>query len=486
MNDVVQTDVVVVGGGVSGLVAARKMMRAGLEVVVLEARDRVGGRTQSVKRAGGALDLGGTWIGPRQTHIKALVDELGLKTHKQHASGRKLLLRDGRLRSYWGPMPLFSPGAMLDIAINNFRIDRFAATIPVESPWLANRAREWDGLTLEQWMADHVRTDSGRFLFGNIARAVLAAEPSQISFLYFLNYIRLGHNVRETAATAGGAQDERLVDGMQSVSLKLAEELGHRVRLGAPVERVDQSESGVVIHSAKGSFSARYAMISVPPNLVDRIQFSTPLPRGRVVASKMPMGSCIKYIATYDRPFWRDRGLSGDAMSDGGTVLTVMDQCTAGAETPALVAFAVGDVAARWALRSPDERRRAVQEELARLFGPEAGEPLTFHEKNWLAEDYSGGCYIAVPRPGDLTAMGDALSAPCGRIHWAGSETATVWQGVDGAVQSGYRAAHEILKRSATEAPHVDQPTLRRGLRQAGRDDVQHPRHPADHGRLHR
>jgi len=456
--NITQSDVVVVGGGVSGLVAARCLMLRGLTSVVLEARDRVGGRTLSVKIGDGAIDLGGTWIGPRQEHIKALVRELGLRTFKQHASGRKLLLRGGKLRAYSGRVPLMAPWALLDLFVNSKRIERYAAAVPRETPWRATRAQEWDAITLEQWMSKNVPTTSARFLFGSIARAILAAEPSQMSFLYFLNYIRVGHGIEEVAGTADGAQDERLVEGMQSVSLRLADELGPSVRLDAPARAIEQDSDGVTVHSAQGSHRARLAIVCLPPPLLGNIDFTSPLPARRAaVATKMPMGSCIKYMATYERPFWRDAGLSGDAVSDGDTILTVMDNCTHDAQVPALVAFAVGDTAKQWSHRSANERRAAVVRELARLFGPQAASPTAFHEMNWLAEPYSGGCYIAVPQPGDLMAIGDALRRPCGRIHWAGSETATVWPGVDGAVQSGQRAANEVVNRIATqEGRHVE------------------------------
>lgn len=447
-----QSDVVVVGGGVSGLVAARCLALRGLTSVVLEARDRVGGRTLSVKTGDGAIDLGGTWIGPRQKHIKALVQELGLRTFKQHASGRKLLLQAGKLRQYGGRVPWIAPWALLDLLVNTKRIERYAATVPLEAPWRATRAQAWDAITLEQWMSKNVPTASARFLFGNIARAILAAEPSEMSFLYFLNYIRVGHGIEEVAGTADGAQDERLVEGMQSVSLRLADELGSSVRLEAPVRAIEQDVDGVTVHSARGSHHAPLAIVCLPPPLLAHIDFTSPLPARRAeVATRMPMGSCIKYIATYERPFWREAGLSGDAVSDGGAILTVMDNCTHNTQVPALVAFAVGDAAKRWSQRSASERRSAVVRELARLFGAQAASPTTFHEMNWLAEPYSGGCYIAVPQPGDLTAIGDALRRPCGRIHWAGSETATVWPGVDGAVQSGQRAANEVVNRIATQ-----------------------------------
>jgi monoamine oxidase len=226
----------------------------------------------------------------------------------------------------------------------------------------------------------------------------------------------------------------------------MAKELGECIVLNAPASAMEQSSAGVTAHTALGPFAGKHAIVAVPPALAGRIKYDPSLPARRdQLTSRMPLGSVIKYVAVYSRPFWREAGLSGEAFSDTGPTVTTFDDCSADGAQAALVSFSDGEAARIWTERTPEERREAVLSEFVRFFGAEAGTPITFVEKNWLEEEWSRGCYVGVTSPGTLTSFGTALREPCGRIHWAGTETAVDWMGyMEGALQSAERAAQEV------------------------------------------
>jgi monoamine oxidase len=442
-------DVVIVGAGVAGLVAARNLHRQGTQVTVLEARDRVGGRTLSQRVGKEVLDLGGQWIGPTQDRLAALAGELGVRTFSQHHTGTKMLSWGGKIRRYSGDVPWMSPLAIYELLRMRSRLGRMSRQVPAEAPWKADNGLEWDSFTLETWKQKNLKSQGARLFLDIVTRAVLTSEPRDVSFLYFLSYLRWGHGLDCLISIPKGAQQDRFVGGAQQISQRLAEELGSRVVLNAPALAIEQEPDGVTIRTSLGSFRGKLAVVAVPPVLAGRIQYSPALPAQRdQLTARMPMGSVIKYIAVYKTAFWRDAGFSGEAFSDTGITVTTFDDTSADGSQPALVSFSDGEVARIWSERSPEERQRAVLSEFVRFFGPQAADPVAFAEKNWCEDPRSRGCYVGVTSPGTLTSYGAALREPCGRIHWAGTETATDWMGyIEGAIQSGDRVAREIKGR---------------------------------------
>jgi monoamine oxidase len=439
-------DVVVVGAGLAGLCAARDLVKRGLSCLVLEARDRVGGRTLSQKLGNDTIDLGGQWIGPKQHRLATLAAELGVERFPQFDTGTKILSWGGKLQRYDGDLPKLSILAQLELLLASKRLEKFRREISVDRPWDAPRAREWDSMTLETWKRRNMRTAGARLFLDIVTRAVFTSEPRDLSFLCFLNYLQSGQGLESLISIRGGAQQERFVGGAQQISQKLAARLGDRVILSAPVRSIEQHADSVLVRSDMGSFTCHRVIVAVPPLLAGRIHYESPLPAARdQITARMPMGSVIKYIATYDRAFWRDAGLSGEAFSDTGPTVTTFDDSSHDGAQPALVTFSDGEVARIWGERSPEDRRAAVLAELARFFGPQALTPTGFAEKNWNEDPWSRGCYVGVTSPGALTSFGYALRQPCGRIHWSGTETADEWLGyLDGAIQSGERAAAEV------------------------------------------
>jgi len=441
-------DVVVVGAGIAGLTAARELSGAGMDVRVLEARDRVGGRTlnHSVGEGGDqVVELGGQWVGPTQHQVLALAVELGLETYPTHAAGEHVFEDDGGTTSrYAGTIPrLGRPLVMADYGLADLRFKRLVAKVDPESPWLAPGAERLDERTFAGWIRANARTRTAREALAATARAVFSVEPSELSLLHVLFYAASAGGWDDLLDTEGGAQQDRIVGGSQLISLRMAEALGERVALESPVRAVRVGADGVVA----GDVRARRLVVALPPTLAIRIEFDPPLPAERdQLCQRIPMGWVIKCMAIYDEPFWRADGLSGQAFSLPGPAQVVFDNSPPGGTPGVLLGFLEGRDARVLAEANEAERRHAVTGTFARLFGPRAAEPTDYVEKNWAAEPYSRGCYAGVFGPGAWTGYGRALRRPVGPIHWAGTETATRWMGYfDGAVQSGRRAATEVL-----------------------------------------
>lgn len=443
-------DVVVIGAGLAGLVAAREVRRAGRAVSVLEARDRVGGRLLNAElEHGGVVELGGEWVGPAQHRVRVLITELGLQTFPTYAQGYNVLDWHGRLIRYKGTIPRVSPAVLLDIAQAHLRIDRMARRVPVDAPWRASKAAEWDGQTFRSWLTRNTLTRGARELLEVVVEAVWAADASDVSLLHLLFYTHSAGNFDALIGTEGGAQQDRIVGGSQLLALLIGEALGEAVRLNRVVRRIVHDHEGVEVVADGETVRGRAAIIALPPALCGRIDYRPALPALRdQLTQRIPQGTVIKCMAVYERPFWRDDGLSGQATSVIGPVKVMFDNTPHGEGRPGvLLAFLEGAQARRLGEWEATKRRAVVLGCLRRVFGERAGEPLDYLEMVWAAEEYTRGCYGCYMPPGGWTAYGPALRAPVGAIHWAGSETATTWSGyMDGAVQSGQRAAEEVLR----------------------------------------
>ena len=462
MTESIEADVAVVGAGLAGLVAARRIAAAGAHPVVVEARDRVGGRLLNEEIGDGkVVEVGGQWIGPTQERIAALAAELGVETFPTHDQGRHLIEIAGKLASYTGAITdarvrlvrdlarALSPLALADFEQARARLDRMARQVPLEEPWMAPKAADWDGQTFATWVRRNTRTAAARGLFELATEAVWAAEPADVSLLHVLFYIHSGSGFNTLVGTGGGAQQDRFHGGSQRLALLMAEQLGpDAVRLGAPVSLIEHGEGGVKLHTESLIVSAGRAIVAVPPALAGRIVYDPPLPALRdQLTQRMPQGTVIKTMAIYERPFWRDEGFSGQATSDAGPARVVFDNSPPDGSPGVLLGFLEGRLARQWGARPAQERRRAVLAGHARLFGPQAADPVDFVERVWAEEEWTRGCYGCLMTTGAWTEYGRALRRPVGPLHWAGAETATVWTGyMDGAVSSGERAAAEVAE----------------------------------------
>lgn len=444
-----RVDVAVVGAGLAGLQTARELAASGCAVAVLEARDRVGGRTHSVTIGRGTFDLGGQWLGPTQHRVARLARELGSATFPTYHQGAKVLDVHGKVSTYKRNLPPVPLVDLVKLQLLLRRLDRMSHTVPLHNPTAATHAARWDGESLEAWKRRCVKSAPVRDLLDVSTRVVFGAEPGELSLLHFLFYLNSGGGLMRLIGVDDGAQQDRFVRGAQSLSLGLAGALGPRVCLSAPVMRIVQDDHGVTLYTGRGEVRARYVVVAVPPTLAGRIDYHPALPACRdQLTQRVPMGSTVKVIVTYERPFWREQGFSGEVVCAGGPLSVVFDNTTHDNVQPALLAFIVGRAARYWERRSDSDRRRVVLAGLARWFGPEANHPVEVVEHDWSAERWTRGCPVGAVPPGVLTSFGTSLRQSVGRIHWAGTETATVWNGyLEGALESGERAAREVLRR---------------------------------------
>jgi monoamine oxidase len=441
-------DVVIVGAGLAGLSAADALIEAGQSVRVLEADERVGGRTLNYDLGNGkVVETGGQWVGPTQSHLIKLARRLEVDTYPTYTTGKSIAMLSGG-RSVYRHVPRLPPLGLVESGLTLARLDRLARQIDIETPWSDRRG--FDEITMASWMRTHVHTRLARTMLELLIENVFACAPADVSVLHVLTCVGSARGLSPMIRTRGGAEDARFVGGSQLLSMRLAERLGSEtVVLRSPVRTIAHSADRVRVTADGIEATARHVVVTVPPALAGRIIYDPPLPPLRdQLTQRTPMGSIIKCLAIYDEPFWRQEGYNGQAVADQLAVHATFDNSPPDGLPGILLGFLAAGNARSMARVEEAERRHAVLSSFAALFGPRAAHPRQYLETDWSAQEWTRGCYSANFAPGVWSGYGEALRAPVGRLHWAGTETATTWIGyMDGAVQSGQRAAAEILEQ---------------------------------------
>ena len=455
-----RVDVAIVGAGFAGLTAALDLKRAGKKVVVLEARNRVGGRVLNQDIGGGEVsERGGTFTGPTQDFLMAMAKEMGVATIEQYNKGDNVYFADGDRSTYSDTGPLGTappdPQIIADLATVVTRLDEMSKEVPVDAPWQAPNAAEYDGQTFQTWLEGNSVAPRFRRIAATATRPIFGAEPRELSLLFVLFYIAASGNEQNPGTfernfnTRDGAQMFRFEGGSQLICNRMAQRLGKRVVLRSPVSRIKQGRSSVRVESRRLTVNAKRVIVAVPPTLAARIDYRPGLPGTRdQFLQRFTQGTLIKVTTVYDRAFWRDDGLTGSAVSLNGPVNVTYDDSGPDGTPGVLFGFVGGDEARAFADRSPGERRAAVLKNFADYFGSAATNPTQYFETDWPGERWSRGGPTAIAAPGVLTALAPIIRQPSGRIHWAGTETSTFWNGyMDGAIRSGKRAAAEVIAK---------------------------------------
>ena len=435
-------DVVVIGAGLAGLTAARELTRRGLDVVVLEGHDRVGGRTFSGTLAGVPIDRGASFVGPTQDAVLALAAELGCPTTPTYHDGANLIRWRGKVRSYQGTIPKLGPLGLLDIGRIQWQFNRIAAGVSITVPWTSTEAAKLDGMSLGGWLKSIRATSASRDLMAIMSRVTWGAEPDEVSMLHAARYVKASGGLNRMLDVVGGAQQDHFPGGSHRLAAAMAAELGDRIRVGAVVSRIEWSTDAVAVMSSAGAVDARRAVVAVAPAQRLDIDIAPAPPiEYQQLAQSWPLGTLTKAYAAYPTPFWRANGLSGQSLSDRGPVFITFDVSPPGG--PGIL---LGFTDPRGFDELPEDQRRGqILDCFTALFGGQAANPIDYLDQRWGAEAFApGGPTAAVP-PGSWTEFGPLLRRPVGPLHWAGTETADQWTGfMDGAVRSGQRAADEV------------------------------------------
>jgi putrescine oxidase len=449
----IDRDVVIVGAGPAGLTAARELKKAGLSVAVLEARDRVGGRTWTDTIDGAMLEIGGQWVSPDQTELLSLLEELGLETYSRYRDGQSVYIGAGGTRTlYTGDTFPVNATTAAEMDRLTALLDSLAAEIGPTEPWAHAKARELDTISFHHWLRQNSSDEEacnniGLFIAGGMLTKPAHAFSALQAVLMAASAGSFTHLTDEDFIL-----DKRVIGGMQQVSLLQAAELGDDVVLDSPVRTINWAEVAgggyrVTAVSDRATVNARFVIMAVPPNLYSRVSFNPPLPRRQhQMHQHQSLGLVIKVHAVYSTPFWREDGLSGTGFGAEALVQEVYDNTNHEDPRGTLVGFVSDEKADAMFELSAEDRRRAILESIAGFLGPKALEPEVYYESDWGSEEWTRGAYASSYDLGGLHRYGKDQHAPVGPIYWSSSDLAAEgYQHVDGAVRMGRATAARIV-----------------------------------------
>jgi monoamine oxidase len=443
-------DVAVIGAGFAGLTAALAIKASGKRVTLIEARDRVGGRTEAVLVAGLKMDVGGMWVGPQQSRLLTLAEKYGIRKYPTFLNGRNIIEFGGKSTQSKGEdwEASMSITQKLDYVQVESKLKELVDSLSVDMPWTHYNAKVLDGMTFQSWLDTACYTEGVKTIFHAICGSILCCTPEQISPLFFAWYLRSSGGLNVLIQTKGGAQDAMFHGGMHQIAARMASELNEHLSLSNPVRKIHQDADNVKLITDKFELKAKKVVVAIPAPLYKTIDFSPNLPSSKIALSqRSPMGSVIKILVAYKTPFWRDQGFNGFTSRVGSLLSPTFDVTPPQQPLGVLVGFIDADLAIKMSEIAPAQRKLKILAELAKSFGQQALEPLDYVERSWIDEKWSQGCYGAYMTPGTMTRYGAMRQSRYLNIHWAGTETANQWSGyVEGAIESGQRVAREVLE----------------------------------------
>ncbi len=505
----IQADYCVVGAGYSGLAAALRLKQTGNSFVVVEARNRVGGRIWSHHLSDGTtFDVGGAWVSDwgLQPHVLNFIQQAEAISHKpikfftQYEKGMNVLMHEnGRVSFYDATAPLLdglpsiSEEGKLEVAGFIALLGQLSTYVVVDAPWtpvdfpeelvlLAGGApastTEADRMTLLEMIDNSFENEEALQLMYTLFSNLLGKPLGEVSLLHMLFMLKTANGDIQALTGSGENQCEhyRLHGGLQQMALRIAEHIKPFLRLNHPVQKISSNHSGVVVESAGLRVEAKRVISTVPVALLDKIIFDPPLPAARTTLQEGYKGGDVwKIWVAYDKPFWREPGYMGQKEGLSGESVTadpnnfLMVTLDGGEDTSAIgllvgfVGAAKGDI---FRQKSREERKAIILEELAQRFGKPAAHPSSkvhflplepqspvadpYFEWSWGGDPFTRGGFAGIPHAGIYTECGETLRHPYNRIHWAGVDTCTYpYATVSGAIQAGERAATEAILAEA-------------------------------------
>ncbi|MDP3392329.1 FAD-dependent oxidoreductase [Sediminibacterium sp.] len=443
-----QYDAIVVGAGYAGLAAGLALQKAGKNILVVEARNRCGGRilTEYFSEQD-YTDLGGQWIGPGHERMYQLAAEFGVETFHTYDSGKSTLLFHNKLKHYKGlipPLPLF---ALLSLDRALSKINKLAKTIDLAHPYQSLHAAKWDAMSLQDWMNMQMKNETARKMFAVATEAVFATDASNISFLHALFYIKSNTNFDFLMNVDKGAQQDRIKGGAQSICIKMAAALGDSIQYEKVVTHIHQDEQGVMVSGDGFSFKADQCIVAIPPAVSTEINYTPAVPETQWQLMRASfMGTVVKCYAVYPSPFWRKQFKNGLVAAPDELTSLVFDNSPFNGSKGILMGFSLAEKAKQLMQHDQATRKEIVKAGFIKMFGPEAANIEYYTDKSFTEESFTKGCYAGMFPPGILTQLQTSLTTPFHRIHWAGTETSIQFNGyMEGAVRSGERAAREII-----------------------------------------
>lgn len=436
-------DVLVVGGGVSGLYAAQLLSGQGLSVHLLEAQSRLGGRLHTIDSPEGhPIDLGGQWVGSQHEKLLSLCQAHNISLHATYFQGRHRLITPRRTYAYTGTIPKLPLPALVSLGWGLHKLKKAARRVSLQAPW-ENIPNGWDDITLAAWARKHIPNALARKIFDIGLATVFGAETDEVSFWHTLFYIQSAGSLEALIETETGAQAYKFTQGARTLVEKLSQGISYEI--DRPVARVVYGGKGVEVEANGRRYTARRLIVGVPPVGLKRILWEPALPPVlEQISQRMPMGAITKVVAIYDRPFWREAGWSGHFLRTEGAIRLGFDTSPPDGSYGQITAFAVGPVARRLLYLDPAARQAFYEREAETLLGQK---PRYLYQKSWAEEPWVGGCYVGFFGPGGWKYLGEALYQRLPSVWWAGTERSRRWMGyIEGALWAADAAVEAMTE----------------------------------------